>query len=60
MLTRLAAPRLPPFAKNAKDSAPHVSVMPARSKARATRPNADKRAHLDRRPTGDDSVAPPR
>src|SRR5258707_1528628 len=34
--------------------------MPASSKARATRPNAEKRAHLDRRPTGDDSLAPPR
>jgi len=34
--------------------------MPARSKARTTRPNAEKRAHLDRRPTGDDSLAPPR
>src|SRR5438270_8816302 len=30
--------RVPPFAKNAKDGAPILLVMPAKSKARATRP----------------------
>ena len=33
--------RLPPFAKSAKDGAPHVLLLPAKSKAWATPPRSD-------------------